>query len=85
MIDGFTIPFVNSAEHFGVVRIIDGNLPHIQNCNNAHMRALFSVLPAGLARIQKANLAVSLQSVYALPVLLSGNASLNLLESDICP
>ena len=67
----------------GVVRSIDGNLPHIQNRITAHMRALFSVLPAGLARIQKANPAVSLQSVYALPVLLSGIASLNLLESEI--
>ena len=79
-IDGVTINFVTNAEHVGLIRSTDGNLPHIQGHISAHLKSLYSVLPAGLARNHNANPAVSLrvQSVYSQPVLLSGIASLTL-------
>ena len=83
-IDGVNINFVTTAEHVGVIRSTDGNLPHIQGRIAAHLKSLYSVLPAGLARNQNANPAVSLrvQSVYSQPVLLSGIASLTLSDTE---
>ena len=84
-INGISIAFVSSAEHVGIVRSVDGKLPHIQNHISSHMKALFSVMPAGLGRNQNTNPAVSLriQSVYANPVLLSGVAPLILSPAEI--
>ena len=77
-INDTTINFTDVAEHVGVIRSTDGNLPHIQNRVTSHIKALFSVLPAGLSRNRNANPAVSLriQSTFANPVLLSGVAPL---------
>jgi hypothetical protein len=79
------IKFVDNAEHVGIIRSIHGNLPHIQNRVTSHIKALFAVLPAGLARNQYANPCASLriQSIYANPVLFSGVASLNLNKSEV--
>ena len=79
------IKFVDNAEHVGIIRSIHGNLPHIQNRVTSHIKALFAVMPAGLARNQYANPCASLriQSVYANPVLFSGVASLNLNNSEV--
>ena len=62
-----------------------GILDHIQSRVKAHTKKLISLLPAGLARIQIANIDASnrVDSIYALSVLLSGVAPLNLLEQEI--
>ena len=84
-IDGSTIEFVDIAEHVGVVRSVDGNLPHILNRLTSHNRALHGILSVGLARGHKANPAASLrvEKIYGLPVLLSGTSSLNLKSSEV--
>ena len=85
VINNKTIEFTDNAEHVGIIRSTEGNLPHIQNRVSSHIKALFSVLPAGLSRNQNANPAVSLriQSVFANPVLLSGIAPLILSDDEI--
>ena len=78
------IQFSDTAEHVGIIRSSSGNLPHLLDRVSAHRKALFAVLPAGLARRHNANPAASLkvQSTFALPVLLSGVASLTLNSSE---
>ena len=78
------INFVDTAEHVGIIRSTSGNIHHIQNRITSHTKALYSVLPAGLARNQNANPAASLkvESLYALPVLLSGVAPLIISKSE---
>ena len=84
VINGTIIEPVESAEHVGVIRSSHGNLPHIQNRVSSPLKALFSILPAGLSRNQGGNPAVSvrMQSIFASPVLLSGAASLVLNKSE---
>ena len=84
-IDNTPIKFSNTAEHVGVIRHTDGNLPHILGRITAHTKALYSVLPAVLARNHSANPAAALrvESLYALPVLLSGVAALTLTMAEI--
>ena len=84
-IDETPIKFSSTAEHVGVIRSNDGNLPHLQGRVTAHIKALYSVLPAGLARKHSANVAAALrvESLYALPVLLSGVAPLTLSKAEI--
>ena len=84
-IENTPIEFADTAEHVGIIRSPLGNIYHIQNRVTAHNRALFSVLPAGLARNHTANPAASLkvESLHALPVLLSGVAPLILLKAEI--
>ena len=83
-IDNTQIKFVTATEHVGVVRSIHGNLPHIQSRVTAHTKALFSLLPSGLAYNKSLNPASSLkiQSLHSSPVLFSGVAALNLLQSE---
>ena len=83
-INNTTIEFVTSTEHVGVIRSTVGNLPHVQNRITSHNKSLYAVLPAGLARNRFANPAASLrvEAVHALPVLLSGVASLVLSGED---
>ena len=61
-IDGSSIEFVDMAEHVGVIRSIDGNLPHILNRMTSHNRALHGILSAGLARGHRGNPAASLRA-----------------------
>ena len=84
-IDDTPIEFVDVAEHVGIIRSPSGNLHHIHSRVKAHTKKLFSLLPAGLARNQNANIAaaIKVESIYALPVLLSGVAPLNLSDQDI--
>ena len=84
-IDGSSIEFVDMAEHVGVIRSIDGNLPHILNRMTSHNRALHGILSAGLARGHRGNPAASLRAekIYGLPVFLSGTSALNLKPSEI--
>ena len=83
-IDGHKINFSSSADHVGILRSVDGNLPHIIAKISSHERAIRANLSSGLARSHRANPAASLkiESMYATPVLLSGVASLVLTQSE---
>ena len=59
--NGNYIPFVDSAEHVGVVRSVHGNKPNLLARLAAHTRAVFSVLSAGLARGHQANPAAAIK------------------------
>ena len=87
--NGTFIPFSDSAEHVGILRSIHGNMPNILARLSAHRRALFSVLPAGLALGHRGNPAasVTVEKLYGSPVMLSGLATLvlsNPEEEIIC-
>ena len=45
-LNGTKIDFVDKAEHVGVIRSVDGNLPHILNRKTSHKKALGAVLVA---------------------------------------
>ena len=79
------ITFSAQAEHVGVIRSPSaGNVPHLLNRFAAHKRALGSVLFSGAARGHRGNLAavMKIEKLYAVPVLLSGTASLVLSKSE---
>ena len=84
-IDGQAIEFVQTAEHVGVVRSTDGNLPHILSRISSHKKALGATLSAGLALSHRANPRASLKihQVYASSVLMSGMASLYLSTAEV--
>ena len=74
------IPFSPHAEHLGVIRSADGNLAHLLNKILNHKKAKGAFLSSGTAHSRRENPAASvkLEKIYALPVLLSGVASLHL-------
>ena len=82
---GKNLSFVDDAEHVGILRSTAGNMPHIQKRISSHKKALNAVLPIGLARGYRGNPAASLRinSIYALPVLMSGLSSLVLQSSEM--
>ena len=84
-INGRHIPFTDSAEHVGVLRSVNGNGLAILSRISAHRKAVFSLLPAGLARGHRANpaAAVRVERLYGIPVLLSGLATLVLSTTEI--
>ena len=84
-ISGQPVPFVEEAEHVGVVRSVSGNQSHLLSRFAALRKALFAILPVGLAKAHRSNPAASLIAfqIYCTPVLLSGIASLCLKSSDI--
>ena len=84
-INGKFIPFTDSAEHVGIVRSVNGNGPNILARFTAHRRAVFSLLPSGLARGHRGNPAASVrvERLYGIPVLLSGLATLVLSTPDV--
>ena len=84
-INGQNIDFSDQAEHVGVIRSCDGNMPNLVNRFAAHRKALAANLPCGIARSHRANLAacVKVEKLYALPVLMSGLASLVLSNSEV--
>ena len=84
-IDDIDIEFATSAEHVGIVRSVDGNLPHILDRICSHRGKLFSLLPAGLSRKRNANpaAAIRIENIYALPSLLSGVGSLVLSTEEL--
>ena len=67
------LEFSTEAEHVGVLRSVDGNLPNLLARMSAHNSALRCVLPAGLARGHRGNPAAVLrvEVLYGQPVLLS--------------
>ena len=83
-----TIPFFPVAEHVGIVRIVrspSGNGPSILARFTAHRNALAAILHEGLARGHRGNPSFSLrlEKLYALPVLMSGLASLVLSDKEL--
>ena len=83
-VGGQNISPSHDATHVGVVRCAEGNGPNISARLLAHRRAVFAVLHAGLARGHRANPAASIrvEHVFAVPVLLSGLASLVLTTKE---
>ena len=79
------IPFTDTAEHVGVTRSVNGNLPHIHGRITAHKKVLASLLYAGLSRRHRASPLASLRAekVFGEPVLFSGVSSLILNKSEI--
>ena len=84
-IDGHVIDFVEQAEHVGVTRSTEGNMPHILNRICAHRKALHGIGAAGVAKKARVNplVALKLQQVYGCPVLMSGVASLALSGHEV--
>ena len=76
---------VTEAEHVGVLRSTTGNMPHLLSRIAMHKKAMFCLLPAGLARRHRGNPAASLKlsQIYCMPVLLSGMASLVLSQAEL--
>ena len=83
-VDGLVISPSQEASHVGVLRSVEGNGPNISARLSAHRKAVFAVLHAGLAKGHRANPAASLrvETVFAVPVLLSGLASLVLTSKE---
>ena len=84
-INGHAIDFSDQAEHVGIIRSCNGNMPNLVNRFTSHRKALSASLPCGTARSHRANLAacLSIEKLYALPVLMSGLASLVLSSTEI--
>ena len=85
VIDGTPVDFTSEAEHVGVIRSIHGNMQNILNRIASYKKALASVGCAGLSRSKRVNPAASLRihTLYAVPVLYSGLASLVLKASEM--
>ena len=79
------ISFSNQAEHVGVIRSCDGNIPNLMNRFAAHRGSIAANLFTGTARSHRGNLAASLkiEKLYAAPVLFSGLASLVLSKTEV--
>ena len=84
-IDGKQIAFSETAEHVGIIRSSDGNIPHIMNRISSHRKALGAKLSSGTAQKSRANpmVGLRLEKIYGTPVLLSGLSSLVLSKSEI--
>ena len=84
-IDGKTIEFVNDAEHVGMLRSSDGNLPAILARFKAYKKAVAAVLHTGMARGHRGNPQASLRvhQLYGTPVLMSGLAPLVLSKQEV--
>ena len=76
--DGENILPSAQASHVGVVRSVLGNEANIVARLSAHRGAVYGLLSAGMGKGHRANPAASLrvESVFGVPVLLSGLASL---------
>ena len=85
VVNGKPIRLSSEADHVGILRSSNGNGPTLTDRFSAHKKALASVLHSGLARGHRANptLSIRIEKLYALPVLLSGLASLVLLRSEV--
>ena len=79
------IPATEFAEHVGVLRSVNGNLPHIQQRIVHHRRALGAILSSGMARRHRANPLASIRAdkIFGTPSLFSGMAALMLSKSEI--
>ena len=79
------VDFTSTAEHVGVIRSIEGNMPNLLKRISSFKKALGFVLFCGLARGSRKNPAVAVRivNVYATPVLMSGLASLVLSKKEV--
>ena len=84
-ISGQPVPFVQEAEHVGIVRNTSGNMPNIMNRIAAHKAGMAMVLSAGLARGCHGNPSASLSvhELYGSPKLFSGLGSLVLSKEEV--
>jgi hypothetical protein len=69
-----TIPFTDSAEHVGITRSVNGNLPHKHQRMVSHKRALNAIMFTGMSRRHRANplACIRAERIFASPVLFSG-------------
>ena len=83
--DGKPLQFVDEAEHVGVLRSTAGNLPHLLSRFVSHRKAMFGILPLGIAKANRGNPAASLRAhtTYCSPVFFSGVATLLLNSSEV--
>ena len=84
-IEGQQIVVSEAAEHVGVLRSSEGNLPLLLSRFTAHRRALAALLFTGVARNHRGNIAaaIKLEKIFALPVLLSGMGSMVLTTAEV--
>ena len=84
-IEGTTINFATEAEHVGVIRSAEGNMPNTLDRLTSFKKALGAISSCGLARGSRANPVASLRvlSLYGTPVLMKGLGSLFLSRKDI--
>ena len=63
------IQFASKVEHVGVLRSVHGNQPSLLARFTAHRKAIFSILPVGLARGHRGNPATSMrvERIYGAP------------------
>ena len=79
------VEFVDQAEHVGVIRSKEGNLPNLLQRISSFNKAIGSIFSCGLARSQRSNPVASLRilSLYGTPVLMSGLASIVLSTKEV--
>ena len=79
------VQFVDQAEHVGIVRANEGNMPNIFKRISSFKKSLGNLVSCGLARGHRSNPAASLRimSIYCTPVLMSGLGSLLLSDKEI--
>ena len=79
------INFVQQAEHVGVLRSTEGNMPNIVQRVAAFKKALGALVSCGLAKGRRTNPVLSLRilTIYGTPVLMSGLASLVLTNCEV--
>ena len=84
-IDNHEIGFSEHAEHVGIIRSNEGNMPHIINRICTHRKALRATLSSGISQKSRTNplVGLKLQNMYGTPVLLSGVACLALTSPEI--
>ena len=84
-ISGAPVEFVEEADHVGVLRSIDGNMPHILQRISSHKKVMATICSAGMGKGHRGNAAASLRVhlLHATPVLLSGLATLVLNRGEI--
>ena len=85
VINGNQVHFSEEAEHVGIVRSTQGNLPNLLNRIQCSKTATNATLASGLARGHRSNPAACLAvlKIYGTPVLMSGLGSLILNAKEV--
>ena len=85
IMNGEQVPFNKEAEHVGIIRSTNGNLPNIMNRIHCAKTATNATLASGLARGHRSNPAACLAvlRIYGTPVLMSGLGSLVLNNKEV--
>ena len=71
------IEFVNQAEHVGIIRSVEGNMPHILTRISSIRKALGSLSSCGLSKGHRTNplFLLRILTLYGIPLLMSGLGS----------